>query len=390
MIEQVFDSLATAIEELDLPVDDAALARVLELQDRLAAKVTMAVAEFDKAELWDVDGSVSMAAWLRNRVRMANRDAARLSSTARRLRGCPGTASAWVDGRLSGGQIAAVVANVTDRTAELFADHEDQMVGRLEPLDVRDTTVVMQRWAQLAEATLRLRDDRPDDPPRSLHLSRLLDGRGRLDANLDAEAHDVIATAIRLGASADADGEERTPAQRRADALVDVCRHFLDHQQRRAGARHRPHLNVAIDLKDLAEGGPGRSLDGTPLDGATIRRIACDAGVHRVIFDGRSSILDYGHTTRTIPPAVYTSLVLRDLGCRYPGCDRKAEWCEGHHIWHWEDGGPTCLSNLVLLCSRHHHRCHLNGWHIKLLPTGTVEVTDPHGRTWTSDPPLVG
>jgi hypothetical protein len=79
--------------------------------------------------------------------------------------------------------------------------------------------------------------------------------------------------------------------------------------------------------------------------------------------------------------------VLRDLGCRFPGCDRPAEWTEGHHIEHWEHGGTTCLQNLVLLCSRHHHLIHLKGWHIKLLPHGTVEVTAPDGTTRTSDPP---
>ena len=107
-----------------------------------------------------------------------------------------------------------------------------------------------------------------------------------------------------------------------------------------------------------------------------------------MITDGASSILDYGHTTRTIPPAVFTSLLLRDLGCRFPGCDRPGEWCEGHHVVHWEDGGPTCLSNIVLLCSRHHHRVHLPGWDIKLLPSGTVEVTSPDGTVRTGDPPL--
>ena len=124
-----------------------------------------------------------------------------------------------------------------------------------------------------------------------------------------------------------------------------------------------------------------------PLPGLVIRKIACDAAIHRVITDGAGSILDYGRSTAPIPPAVYTSLVLRDWGCRFPGCDRPAEWCQGHHIWHWEDGGPTNLPNLVLLCSKHHHIIHLKGWHLKLQPCGTVEVTDPHGRVRTSDPP---
>jgi hypothetical protein len=84
---------------------------------------------------------------------------------------------------------------------------------------------------------------------------------------------------------------------------------------------------------------------------------------------------------------VYTSLVLRDLGCRIPGCDLPAEWCDGHHIKHWEDEGTTDLSNLVLVCRRHHRMIHIKGWHIKLLPTGVVEVTRPDGTVMTSDPP---
>src|SRR3546814_1389739 len=107
-------------------------------------------------------------------------------------------------------------------------------------------------------------------------------------------------------------------------------------------------------------------LNGSSIDAATLHALACDANLHRVITDGKSSILDYGRSTRTIPAAVYTSLVLRDQHCRYPGCDRKPEWCDGHHIWHWERGGPTKLSNLVLLCSRHHHLIHRRGWHITM------------------------
>ncbi len=171
--------------------------------------------------------------------------------------------------------------------------------------------------------------------------------------------------------------------------MVDVFRFYLDHQATKLGKRHRPHLNVVIDHHDLLTRGPGRTLAGLALDAATMRRLACDANVHRVITDGASSILDYGRATRTIPPAVYTSLVLRDMGCRFPGCDRKAEWCEGHHIHHWEAGGPTNLPNLVLLCSKHHHLIHQKPWHLKLRPDGTVEVTDPDGLTRTSDPPLL-
>src|SRR5690606_26806634 len=107
---------------------------------------------------------------------------------------------------------------------------------------------------------------------------------------------------------------------------VDVFRWFLDHQGVKLGKRHRPHVNVVIGLPDLLDGGHGRSIDGLPISPTAMRQLLCDANVHRVITDGRSAILDYGRATRTIPPAVYTSLLLRDVGCRFPGCDRPGEW----------------------------------------------------------------
>lgn len=389
----MFEALAVAIDELEIGVDERELAAAATLRDRLDAKLALAVADFDEAELWDLDGSTSMAAWLRIHTGMTQREGMRLSYTARRLRGCPLTAHAWVEGELSGGQVAAIVANVTDELLPLYVERERAVLLALRDLDQPDSTTYMRRWAARAKAELeRLQPEdapEPEAPPSAVYLSPMLDGRGRLDGDLDSETYDLLRTALRLAETRDVDGEPvRAPSHRRADALAALCRHFLDHQQVRSGGRHRPHVNVVIDLDQLLGDGLGRSLDGLPLDAASMRRLLCDAGIHRVITRGRSSILDYGHTTRTIPPGVYTSLLLRDLGCRFPGCDRPGEWCEGHHVTHWEQGGPTCMSNLVLFCSRHHHRVHLKGWEVKLLPTGTVKITNPEGLVRTSDPPL--
>jgi hypothetical protein len=300
---------------------------------------------------------------------------------------CRASAAAYRDGVLSSGQVQAIVANLKDRTVGLFADHEAQLVPELGRLPVGETAVAMQEWARRAEAVV---GDDPDSPlpERSLHLSRILDGRRELSGSFDPEGGAVIATALRLAQTGDVDGEPaRSPAQRRGDALVDVCRWFLDHQQTRRGGRHRPHLNVITTLDELERRGHGRLIDGTILDAATLQRLCCDAGIHRVIADGRSGILDYGTTTRTVPAPLFNALVIRDRHCRYPGCDRPPEWTEAHHIRWVTHGGATALDNLVLQCSRHHHLLHAPGWHAKLLPDNTLEVTDPRGRVYTSDPP---
>ncbi|HZA79710.1 MAG TPA: DUF222 domain-containing protein, partial [Acidimicrobiales bacterium] len=287
----------------------------------------------------------------------------------------------------SGGQVQAIVANLTDRTTGLFAQHETELVPGFGELSVTETATRMQAWARYADAVL---DDPPDtpQPERSLHVSRILDGRRELRGSFDPEAGSLIETAIRLATTRDVDGEpERSPARRRADALADVCRWFLDHQQHRRGGRHRPHVNVVATLDDLEPRGQGRLIDGTIIDGTTVQRLFCDAGLHRVFVAGRSSILDYGTTTRTVPANLYNALVIRDQHCRFPGCDRPPEWCEAHHVQWVTRGGPTSLENLVLECSRHHHLLHTPGWDAKLLPDATLIVTTPNGRTLQSRPP---
>jgi hypothetical protein len=227
-----------------------------------------------------------------------------------------------------------------------------------------------------------------DQLEETLFLSETLNGRGDLSGGLDPEARVLTETALRVAESPDVEGEPaRSPAQRRADAFVDIMWFFLDHQTQKPGGRHRHHMNVIVRYENLIEGKPGEFADGTRVDGATIQRLACDAGYHRVVTQGRSTILDYGTTRRNIPVNLFNALVVRDRGCRFPGCDRPPNWCEAHHIDHWEHHGPTKIENLVLACSRHHHLLHMPGWHIRLRPDATVEVTTPAGQNLVDRPP---
>ena len=219
----------------------------------------------------------------------------------------------------------------------------------------------------------------------------LLDGTWRLDADLAAEGGAVVQTALREAMSEDAPGEPtRTVGQRRADALVDLCRWYLGNRGRPHRGRRRPHLDVLITLGELHDQLPGRTAQTTVVDPASLRRLACDAGVHRVVTDGGSHVLDYGRETRAVPDGLFHALVLRDAHCRFPGCDRPPEWCEAHHLRHWLDGGRTELTNLALCCTRHHQLLHQSGWRAELLPDGlaTLVVTTADGRRFTSAAPL--
>jgi hypothetical protein len=68
--------------------------------------------------------------------------------------------------------------------------------------------------------------------------------------------------------------------------------------------------------------------------------------------------LEVGRATRVVAAAQRAALAVRDGGCRFPGCDRPPAWCEAHHLRHWVHGGTTDLGNLVLLCRAHHRAVH--------------------------------
>jgi len=97
--------------------------------------------------------------------------------------------------------------------------------------------------------------------------------------------------------------------------------------------------------------------DGTCTSVDAARRACCDSGVVEIIEDEHGTPLSVGRKTRSIPASLKRALLRRDGTCRFPGCTNHV-FVEGHHITHWADGGPTDLSNLRLLCTRHHTAAH--------------------------------
>lgn len=272
----MLEGLAREVEELEIPLGGEALVEAFALRDRLEAKLCAAVGDFAAAGYHQLDGATSGLAWLRHFARLSAPDARSLTTTAQRLGTLPVTRTSWESGSLSSGQVQAVMANVSDATEAMFAEQETSVVGVLEPLSVTHTAIAMRHWRLGAEAQLDLPG--PRERPRSLYLSRLLDGRASLQGDFDAEGAELLAIALRQAAGPDVEGEPaRTPAQGRADALIDILRRFVERDQSAttaASTRHRPHLNVVVDLDDLMdETTPtpsARILGGPHLDAATI------------------------------------------------------------------------------------------------------------------------
>jgi HNH endonuclease/Domain of unknown function (DUF222) len=117
---------------------------------------------------------------------------------------------------------------------------------------------------------------------------------------------------------------------------------------------------------------------GARVPAGTSQRLACDASRVVMRHDADGRITEVGARTRTIPPALRRALQHRDNGCRFPGCGRP--FGQGHHIKHWAHGGPTKLSNLAMLCRRHHRAVHEEGYQVERNANGELVFRWPDGR----------
>jgi hypothetical protein len=108
-----------------------------------------------------------------------------------------------------------------------------------------------------------------------------------------------------------------------------------------------------------------------------VRRLACDGNIARVVFGPASVVVDVGRAARVVSGATRRALNARDQHCQWPGCERTASRSAAHHLVHWVQGGATDLSNLVLLCHRHHWMAHEGGWKLARADDGRLLAIPP-------------
>ncbi len=279
---------------------------------------------------------------------------------AEALREMPCTLAALETGSIDLARARGLMA-ARETAPEMFADHEPTLVDTIGAVTMSDAQRLLDYWVQQAAPEHATRDAAAVHERRRLFVS-LAGGMVHLDGRLDPISGEVVITALQaLTEPANLDpSDTRTPAQRRADALVDLCRDRLDGGDLPSQRMERPHVVVHLSL-DALEGRAGRpcELDQTGvITPGQARLLACDARITRVITGPGSQPLEVGRTTRVIPPAIRLALMVRDRGCAVSGCRAPRRWCDAHHVIHWADGGPTDLDNLVLLCRRHHRMVH--------------------------------
>src|SRR6478672_2446363 len=280
------------------------------------------------------------------------------------------------------GQLRAAVLSgrVPVRSAAVALAEMHKLVPRLCPEAVRTVwSGFLDVAAQAGPRGEREFQGRADRLKHGVSLSRgrADDGMVEYLLRLDPEGASVLEAAIGpLSAPNPVEGvsDLRSTDQRRGDALVEACRRSAA-AGGEAPAQTKAQVFVTMNLDDLKDAcGSGTVLgNATLLAPETVRRIACDAAVIPVVLGTQGEVLELGRKRRLFSPGQLAALWLGDKGCTIPGCHAPPWWCDGHHVIHWANGGPTDVGNAALLCGRHHTIVHQRGW------TATVTST---GVTW--------
>jgi len=372
------------------------------------------LAEFDSGGWWVLDGHLSCVAWLVQHCGMAYSTAKDKVRVASELRRRPLLAEAFAAGDVSYCKVRALTRitgadQETDeallaaarRTDVTVADLEEAVRRRRLHDEQNNPTRAMKRWQRRGVRRLTRFGGMS-----IVEICHLTEDTERMFSIIDA-----YLTSRALGEGVDKDSREagdsggtapdsppvdkdscesgaedpigaRTWAQRRADALIELLEAGLAHFA--AGGEIDPEraiVDVAVDYGTLCEraGGTAQLAGAVPLSGEAARRLACDAGLCRIIIRGKSEVLDVGRKSRSWTRAQRRAIKFRHGGrCAFPACERRI--VQIHHTTPWEDEGKTDLDAGVPVCWGHHHLVHEGGWTVTYDgPTSTAVFTSPTG-----------
>jgi hypothetical protein len=364
---------------------DAATARLLDL-----------IREFDARKGWN-SGFRSCAHWLSWRVGLDPGAAREKVRVARALGTLPRLAQALARGELSYAKVRALTRIATPETEERLLN-----VGRAGT--AAHVEAIVRGWRRV-DRKAEARESARQHASRALHVYQDDDGmvvvRGRLAPEVGALVLKALQAAREtlyqqkrgehaFNQSTDPSTERPAMAQQQADALALLAESALHHELDPGAPGERYQVVVHVDAPALADPDqPGQSAleEAAHVPAETSRRLACDASRVVMRHDPDGRVVEIGARTRTIPPALRRALHHRDRGCRFPGCGLP--FGQGHQVRHWALGGPTTLSNLAMLCCRHHRAVHEEGYQVDCQPDGALRFRRPDGRALPEVPPPV-
>ena len=354
------------------------LAELTGQRNAIDGRIVEIVAEVDRDELCAITGARSLAGLVAWKTGVSSHNANTIATVAGRLEAFPRCTQGLREGRLSLDQVGVIA----DRAAQGSDAHYAQLAERATVSQLR-TAVKLEprpepepRPAPPPSITKIVEDEYTTWRIRLPHLEA-----AKFDAALQSHRDALIAEWKRDHEAGDGDGDgdgdqasdPAPPFPDSVDAFMSLIEASWDTEVARRPHGQRTTVVVHLDVeRDIA------SLHLGPLLTDDERQfLTCDATCE-IWFERHGQVIGAGRATRTVNRRLRRALEHRDRCCVVPGCG-ATRGLHAHHIRHWENGGPTELNNLVLVCP-HHHRAHHRGVITITGPAHNLTITDSTGR----------
>ncbi|MEX2292956.1 MAG: DUF222 domain-containing protein [Acidimicrobiales bacterium] len=356
--------------DLDGLGDDKLSDAVLTLQrfrGRLDVAEAQILSRWDAQGCWRASGAKTGAAWLAWRQRLPIQTARQRLRHARALRTLPTIEEAWAHGEIDRTHVTTLLGARTARTADVFdRDHKTLLdIARTGWFGHFKRACDHFELAVDPDGAEQGADD--DHNARAVHLSQSFGGIWFGKITLDPVSGEIVDTTLRLIERElfDADWAaakqrlgrdpmimelDRTPAQRRADALTEMATRART--AREGGRRPAPLFTVLVGYETFA--GPLlETHNRTTITPGTAAGWLDEADIERIVFDSPSRVIDVGQRRRFVTGALRRAIEVRDRTCFHPTCNEVPHRPEIDHIHEYAKGGETTQINNRLGCGFH-------------------------------------
>ncbi len=368
----VLEALTAALDELaglepSALADRDTFAELHRLSDRFEAVLTRAAGVFDSSGDWQLDNARTSAAWISNICHRPHTTTKSEIARARALRHLPHTEAAWLAGDIGAAQVKVLAHARRPATADQLAEDEAMLVDHATTMHFRHFTRLVAYWTQHADPDGEDEKARDHYEQRNFHLSQSFQGMFYADGTLDPINGTIVNDELsrlerelfeadwtdarhRLGREPTVVDLLRAPAQRRADALVEMA--IRSASAPTGGRRPEPLFTVLVGWETF-NGRICQLANGSVVAPGALVPWLKAAWIERIVFDSPSRVIDVGVTRRLFTGATRRAIEVRDQECFHPLCDEPAPQCQGDHIVPYAAGGPTTQDNGRMACGFH-------------------------------------
>lgn len=234
-------------ETLDDQSVRESLLSMLECANQLDAVIARFTRTFDDRNLFHQDGYNKTTLWLEAYARLSGPAASARVRAAGITRLLPKLEAAFVAGEVDAEHVNRIGLTAERVGDDVVQDAEDILV----PLaKIVDPDTLRSACNYLRDEALRDKSTPPDrqHARRGVTVSRIND-MWHLTGLLDAETGTLLRSALDAFSPAPIQGDNRSPAQRRHDALADLLNTVLRNGQAPASGGLRPHIGLLMPVR---------------------------------------------------------------------------------------------------------------------------------------------